>query len=290
MRSAGTPRFEKTSQGEEPRSVTGLRRGLPVFCLDSRRPVGKVDGWLDSPGRGTDVLVRSGWLNPVVRRVPGFDVDSVFDNRVLLHLDRWQFLAKPRYVPDDELELAVYEALRAVGPIRYHALRRIEVEARHGIVRLSGHVAKDLHRHEALEVVSEVPGVVRVDDQLVSDEQLVTAVALAMRPHPQLQPSRVTVSSNLGTVILEGELDSAEDAELATNVAAAVPGVVSVDSRLRIRGADPAANRAVGWPSGGDGSKIVVLVSGEPAPMRPTGELVIERDALTEVLRKEVVR
>jgi osmotically-inducible protein OsmY len=263
---------------------------MPVYCVDSKRPVGKVDGWLDSADFGTELLVRSGWLNSVLKRIPGADVDSVDADRVLLSINRWLFDARPVYVPDEDLEQAVYDALKAVGPIKYHALRRIEVTVRHGVVRLSGHVAKELHRHEAIEAVAAVPGVVRVQDELVSDEQLVTAVAVAMRAYPRLQPSRVAVQANLGTVILEGELDSPQDVDLARNVALSVPGVLSVENRLRVRGTPPGRAPATPWPSGGGTSGLVVLVSAEWPPWRQAGELVIDRETLTDAVGREVIR
>jgi len=290
MRPAASPRFDQASTGERPRSITDLRHGMPVHCVDSDRPVGKVDGWLDSPEYGTELLVRSGWLNAVLRRVPGSDVDSVGPDRVLLSINRWQFEARPPYVPDVDLQQAVFDALKALAPIKYHALRRVDVEVRHGVVRLSGHVSKELHRHEAVQVAAAVPGVVRVVDELVSDEQLTKAVALAMRPYLQLQPSRVAVDTNLGTVILQGELDSPEDVQLAQNVAASVPGVLSVENRLRVRGAPRATATVTTWPSGGGDSKLIVLVSAESPPWRQTGELVIDGKTLAEVLGREVVR
>jgi hypothetical protein len=163
---------------------------------------------------------------------------------VVLGIDREDFLARPRYLPDDELRLAVYESLRTLGVLRYTTMRltpfkAIEVEVGNGVVRLSGHVASELHRHEAVRRVAATPGVRRVEDRLVSDDQLVDAVAQAMLPHRELQPSRVKVSATLGHVVLEGDLDSPRDVELAVSVAAAVPGVASVENRLRAREEQP---------------------------------------------------
>ena len=287
---AASPRFEQRTLSTQPGPLKGLRKGLPVYCIDSRRPVGKLDGWLDNPEHGTDLLVGSAWLNRTVRRVPGTDVDTIGPDRVLLSIDRWQFQARPLYVPDEELEQAVYDALRAVGPIRYLALRRVEVRAAHGVVRLSGHVPKELHRREAVEIAAAVPGVVRVEDQLVSDERLTSAVALAMQPFPELQPSRVTVHANLGAVILEGELDSPRDVELAKTVAAGVPGVVSVDTRLRVRGAEPGAIPVPAWPSGGGDSRLVALVPAQWPPWRQAGELVVDRNKLADIVGREVIK
>jgi hypothetical protein len=129
-----------------------------------------------------------------------------------------------------------------------------------------------------------------VEDQLVSDERLASAVAVAMHPFPELQPSRVTVHASLGTVVLEGAVDSSRDVELARSVAAGVPGVVSVESRLRVRGAEPGPTPVTGWPPGGSEPRLVVLVPAERPPWRQTGEIVIDGNRLAGIVGKEVVR
>lgn len=208
-----------------------------MFCCDSREPVGRLDGWLISPERGLELLVRSGRWEPVVRRVSCADVLWKDLHAILLSCERRRFLALPRYVPDDELQLAVFDALRTFNPLRYTSVRytpvrSIEIQVRDGVVRLSGHVANELHRRESTRRAAGMPGVLRVEDRLVTDEQLRDDVALAMRPHPELQPSRVRISGNLGAVLLEGAVDSPRDVALAISVAAAVPGVTAVESRL----------------------------------------------------------
>jgi hypothetical protein len=208
-----------------------------VFCCDDRRPVGRLDGWHISPERGLELLVRSGRWDPVVRRVPCSDVLWRSSNAILLSLERRRFLELPRYLPDEELQLAVYESLRTFSPLRYTSLRytpvrSIEIRAHDGVVGLSGHVANELHRRESVWRAGDTPGVLRVQDRLVTDEQVTNAVAKAMLPHPELQPSRVRVSGKLGEVLLEGALDSPRDVGLAISVAAEVPGVTAVESRL----------------------------------------------------------
>jgi osmotically-inducible protein OsmY len=257
MTIAPTPRFDELSPEESRRALAGLRPGLPVFCVDSRRPVGKVEGVLQQPSaRDAKLLVRSGRLRSIVRRVPASDIDSVGPDRVVLGLERWQFEAKPLYLPDEEVQQAVYDALKAVGPLRYTALRQVEVEVRNGVARLSGHVPTELHRQEAVQVAAAPPGVVKVEDELMTDERLVRAIAVAMLPHPELQPSKITISANLGTVILEGELDSPREVELAAIVAASIPGgptwrTVFASGAPERYGPRPATGRrqgeAVGW-------------------------------------------
>jgi osmotically-inducible protein OsmY len=290
MTIAPTPRFGDLSPEESRRALAGLRPGLPVFCVDSPRPVGKLERVLQASARDAELLVRSGRLRSVVRRVPASDIDSVGPDRVVLVLERWQFEARPVYLPDDEVQQAVYDALRAVGPLRYTALRQVDVEVRNGVARLSGHVPNELHRQEAVRVAAATPGVVRVEDELLSDEQLVKAVAVAMLPHPELQPSRITIRANLGTVILEGELDSPREVELAATVATAVPGVTSVDNRLRVRRAGAVHAQAGDWSPSGRGGGLVVLVPVERGLWRYAGELEVDPRDLAGIARREVVK
>jgi osmotically-inducible protein OsmY len=290
MTIAPTPRFDELSADDRRRALASLRPGLPVFCVDSRRPVGKLDGVLQPSARDAELLVRSGRLRSVVRRVPASDIDSGAPDRIVLVLERWQFEARPLYLPDDEVQQAVYDALKAVGPLRYTALRQVEVEVRNGAARLSGHVPTELHRQEAVQVAAATPGVVRVDDDLMSDEQLVRAVAVAMLPHPELQPSKVTISANLGTVILEGELDSPREVELAATVAAGVPGVTRVENRLHVRRPGAVRAQAGDWSPSGRGGGLVVLVPVERTLWRYAGELEVDPRDLSGIARREVVK
>ena len=63
-------------------------------------------------------------------------------------------------------------------------------------------------------------------------------------------------------VVLDGELESHRDVELAISVAGSVPGVASVDSRLRAR-SRPHPRRP---PSPSPEPRLVMIVPGEPCP------------------------
>jgi BON domain len=181
---------------------------------------------------------------------------------------------------DRELELNVLESLREFIPLRYTTIRytpfrSVEIQVQDGIVRLSGHVATELHRREAVRRAAAVPGVRGIEDRIVTDEWLEEAVAQAMLPHRELQPSRVRISASLGKIVLEGDLDSARDVQLATAVAAAVPGVVSVESRLRAAerqgvapppDAAPPDRREVAPGAAPVEPRLVLIEVGKPCP------------------------
>lgn len=208
--------------------------GVPVALSGEKHRAGKVEGWLNSPELGPQLLVRSGWWNPVLRRVPADRVVSAGPQGVQLDLDREAFRELPRHLPDSELEEAVRVSLESFPPFRNLGAGMIQIRARDGVVELAGHLPYDSHRRRALSLAAATPGVVRVEDALVTDEQLVQELALAMRAHPQLQPSRVRISADWGRVLLEGELDSPADVELALQLAASIPGVEAVESRLQV--------------------------------------------------------
>ncbi len=238
-------------------ALAGAEPGTPVYCEDDRRAVGRVEAWVATAAHGTQLLVRTGWWDPVTHRVPASDIESVGPGGVRLALQRWQFLQRPLYLPDRELERAVHLSLMTFAPLRYTAVHTIDIEARDGFVRISGHVANELHRREGLKRAATAPGVARVDTDLVSDEWLLRAIAREMTGYSQLQPSRVRVRVYLGWVTLEGELGSPRDIELAAAIAAAVRGVISVESHVRVR--EPGAVVARRWPEG----NLVLIVPGE---------------------------
>jgi hypothetical protein len=241
-------------------AVAGARPGTPVYCEDERSPVGRVEAWVATAEHGRQLLVRTGWWDPVIRRIPISDVESSGPGGVRLALQRWQLLQRPLYLTDRELERAVHLSLMTFPPLRYTAVHTIDIEARDGFVRITGHVANELHRREALKRAATAPGVARVETGLVSDEWLLQAVAREMLPYAELQPSRVRIGAHMGFVTLEGELDSPRDIELANAIVAEVRGVVSVESRLRVR--QPAMVLARRWPDG----RVVLIVPGEAWP------------------------
>src|SRR2546421_12548984 len=118
-----TARMAEADRTDPPAEV-GARRGARVFCSGDRRLAGRVEGWLTATlEHGEELLISSGWRNPVVRRVPLSDVLRADSRTVLLGIDRQQFLQKPRYLPDDELQQAVFESLRTFTPLRATTIR-----------------------------------------------------------------------------------------------------------------------------------------------------------------------
>jgi hyperosmotically inducible periplasmic protein len=70
----------------------------------------------------------------------------------------------------------------------------------------------------------------------VGDASITASVNAALAGDPQLSALRIDVDTANGAVSLKGTAPNAEARERATQLAAAVKGVTSVDNRLEVRG------------------------------------------------------
>ncbi|MBJ7597690.1 MAG: BON domain-containing protein [Candidatus Dormibacteraeota bacterium] len=213
-----------------------------MFCTDYQGPVGRVERSGGDAAEEQPLLVATGWWRRIVRRVPSRSVLTADRGEVRLSASRAEFLELPHFLSDDEVVAAVRSSFTESLPFRSSRVASIRVTSRDGAVTLSGHVAHDGHRREAVRSAQNADGVVGVSDRLVSDEHLTSAVARSFLAHPGLQPSLVRVSARLGAVVLDGELPSEDLIRLASSSATAVAGVTTLESRLRLpapRGATP---------------------------------------------------
>jgi len=131
------------------------------------------------------------------------------------------------------LEAEVTQAIQSYEPLR--ALYcPVTVQVRDGRVRLEGVVRTFIMKHMAGELAQRVPGVLEVQNELVSDTELQLWVAqrLAQDPRTRLLTTDVSIRCFLGTVYLQGRVDSAVRREAAVKVAAEVEGVRRVVNEL----------------------------------------------------------
>lgn len=144
----------------------------------------------------------------------------------------------------------------------------ISVTTDEGVVTLQGSVESEADKSRAVTLARDVPGVTRVDDQL--RVETTTAGATAPRDpsatptdatgtsgatptrepawittkiqaqyfvSPEIKPWNIDVTTrNNGVVMLEGEVDTADDKTEAVRIARETEGVTRVDDRLRVKG------------------------------------------------------
>ena len=133
---------------------------------------------------------------------------------------------------DHELAEAVERALWD-EPILRGGHSAIEVEVAQGAVTLRGHVLSVTAKAQACEIARHVPGVRKISDHLVADEQLEIDVAQALARDPRTRSDNIRVYVHQGAVDLHGPVARDETCAAAAEVAARVPYVRAVVNHLK---------------------------------------------------------
>jgi osmotically-inducible protein OsmY len=131
----------------------------------------------------------------------------------------------------------------------------VEAEAKDGVVTLTGTVAEEYHKTLAEETAASLPGVTRVDNQLVSkaevaaersDTWIGAKVKLALMFHRNVSGINTTVEVKDGIVTLKGEASSAAEKELTSEYARDIDGVKQVKNEMTISAVPAPAERTAG--------------------------------------------
>ena len=141
-----------------------------------------------------------------------------------------------RRQPNEFVLAQVKETLWNHEPIRVSG-SSIEVEVDDTTVRLFGRVRVLALKQVAGYLVRRVADGRQVENQLVSDSEIIQEVATALAREPLTRPYVIRVEARLGRVTLRGVVPSVEVEQRALEVAAAVPSVTSAISELET---DPA--------------------------------------------------
>jgi len=127
---------------------------------------------------------------------------------------------------------------------------KVKIEARDGVVTLTGTVANPSRKSLAEQTASSLPGVIRVDNQLSTTDQEATSgsdawintkVKTALMFHRNVQGLATSVDVKNGVVTLTGEAESLAQKELTGAYAADIEGVTRVNNQLTV--VAPASDR-----------------------------------------------
>lgn len=129
-----------------------------------------------------------------------------------------------------------YEPLRASGA-------QIAVDVVHGTSHVSGRVRSRAHKEIVTHLLRATRGVVDVENAIVSDPEVVRAVADALASDPETAAWVVQVESRLGATTLSGAVPSDRVASRAVELASQVPLVTDVESHLVVDPALPTSSR-----------------------------------------------
>jgi len=131
----------------------------------------------------------------------------------------------------------------------------IKTVSQDGVVILTGTVAEDSHKSLAEDTVASLPGVKRVDNQLVvsgeqpaehSDTWISMKVKTALLFHRNVSASGTSVNVKNGVVILTGEASSLAQKELTTEYAKDIDHVKTVVNDMTIATAPAAPEPTTG--------------------------------------------
>ncbi|MFH0782261.1 MAG: BON domain-containing protein [Pseudomonadota bacterium] len=122
----------------------------------------------------------------------------------------------------------------------------IKMQAKDGVVTLTGTVSDTSHKSLAAETVAGLPGVTSVDNKLVeksgapaaqSDAWLITKVKTTLLFHKNVNSLATEVSAQKGIITLRGQAASMAQKDLTTEYAMDVEGVKNVKNEMKVANA-----------------------------------------------------
>ena len=181
--------------------------------------------------------------------VPADRINELEPTGVYLAVDRERLLSLPDYRLDAEIAADIERALAGDRVLRRIDYEYVDIYVQDGIVRLEGNIAHPTTTARIKRAICAVPGLLGLEDHLVEDVKLQTAVAQAVARHDELRGARIRVGVQHGAVYLTGTVHTPECRELAQQIVERVPGVRTVSNELRVaetgvaarRGGDPQA-------------------------------------------------
>ena len=131
----------------------------------------------------------------------------------------------------------------------------IRAEAKDGVVTLTGTVAEESHKVLAQATMASLPGVIRVDNQLViaagaaagnADTWIARKVMLTLQFHRNVSAGQTAVEVQDGVVTLKGEAASTAQRELTAAYAEDIEGVKGVKNEMTVAATPEKAEGAPG--------------------------------------------
>lgn len=140
----------------------------------------------------------------------------------------------------DDTDRKIEDAARNSYAYRTVLAGKVDVSSQDGVVTLTGKVEDDDNRNLAEATVTQLPGVVRVDDQIQvvpaapehSDPWIALKIRSVLLVKAHVSAATTTVDVNQGVVTLGGTASSEAERELAEEYARDVDGVKSVRNNI----------------------------------------------------------
>jgi osmotically-inducible protein OsmY/uncharacterized protein YrrD len=219
----------------QPGRAVELRLGTRVLAIDGR--AGYVGALLLAPaGELRHVVVHRWGVPPRSMIVPVGWVRRIDARAVRVAANRAMLGCLPLYRPDRALVSGVQQALWNDEVVRALDCANIEVMVCHGVATLRGYAATPISKARAEWAARAVPGVVHVVNRLVSDSEVVGAVARALAADARTRDLSLSVQARHGVVQLRGTVANAAIRLAAEACAAGVPCVRGVINAVQAPG------------------------------------------------------
>lgn len=215
-----------------------VRRGMLAVCRDG--PAGRVGAVLRQPHTAapTHLVVRRGWLNRRLIKIPLRWVIAIDGDRIMLNIRQWQLAHLPQHRSDVQigwdvrLALATSDAFAVQGDAV-----ALEVLVREGMVELRGNVRSLALKFAAQQIAHRIEGVQEVRNTLLVDDELRRRVLRALAADPLLERAALACDVDRGLVRLTGTVATAAQHARGLAVARSVAGLRVLDYAVEIGGA-----------------------------------------------------
>jgi osmotically-inducible protein OsmY len=142
----------------------------------------------------------------------------------------------PRQKTDAALQGSVEHALWKDDVLRAIEYYEIGVHVKNGIVYLSGHIASTSSQSRIRNALRAVPGILGIQNNLVSDDKLTLEVAGALGKLEQAHGCKFFTGASHGVISLNGMVSEENVKLLAEKNAASHPNVRGVVNNVRVAG------------------------------------------------------
>lgn len=137
---------------------------------------------------------------------------------------------------DTDIARAVIDALKWHSAVQDE---RIKVKVEDGIVRLEGEVEREFQRKNAKLAIQNLTGIVSVINLITVKPKLLVSeieqkISSAFQRNASIDAKKIQVDVEDNKVILTGTIRSFSEKDDAENAAWAAPGVLHVESRIKI--------------------------------------------------------
>jgi len=179
-------------------------------------------------------LVVEGRRTPGQRLVSLSRVKEAGPNRIVTHLRSSEWTTLPVFATDWEIRQAVLDRL-TTDPELQALLRSSRVDVQDQRVALHGYASNRAQADRLSKLVRSIPGVLELDLDVLTDEDLTRAVSEALRRDPATAKAQVQVNAHHGTVEIIGEAPDRPTVKRIDTVASQVPGAQVVHNVVGVR-------------------------------------------------------